>query len=154
GTFQPATRFPVSGGPTAVAIGDFNGDGQLDLVTANIGGNTVAVLLGDASAPGTFQMAVSYAVGINPESLAIGDFTVDGQLDLAVANTAANTVSVLLAGATALGTFQPAVNYAVGARPSHVALGDYNGDGALDLAVANSSAQSVSVLLGNRNGTF
>ena len=51
-------------------------------------------------------------------------------------------------------SFSPAVNYPVGANPQAVVTGDFNGDGRLDLAVANSSSNTVSILLGNANGTF
>ncbi len=81
-----------------------------------------------------------------------GDFTGDGRLDLAVANSGDNTVSVLLGNGD--GTFQPQVTYAVGWRPDAIVAGDFTGDGHLDLAVANSSDNTVSVLLGNGDGTF
>ena len=81
-----------------------------------------------------------------------GDFTGDGHLDLAVANSGSNTVSVLLGNGD--GTFQPQVTYAVGQVPQALVAGDFTGDGHLDLAVANSGDNTVSVLLGNGDGTF
>ena len=84
-----------------------------------------------------------------------GDFTGDGQLDLAVANDGRTTVSVLLGNGD--GTFQPAVDYAVGSIPIAIVAGDFNGDGHLDLAVVNAdfgTTAHVSVLLGNGDGTF
>jgi hypothetical protein len=89
---------------------------------------------------------------LEPLSVAVGDFTGSGILDLAVANVRSNTVSVLLGNGD--GTFQPAVNYAVGLGPLSVAVGDFNHDGFPDLAVANADSDSVSVLLGNGDGTF
>jgi len=68
----------------AVAVGDFNGDGKLDLVAANDGSNNVTIFLGNGD--GTFQPAVNYGVGEAPTSVAVGDFNGDGKLDLAVAN--------------------------------------------------------------------
>jgi hypothetical protein len=139
-----------------VAVGDFNGDGIPDLVTANNAGNTVSVLLGKGD--GTFQTQTTYATGIWPASVAVGDFNGDGILDLAVANffgnTAyyGNTVSVLLGKGD--GTFQAQTTYATGNGPSSVAVGDFNGDGILDLAVANFFDNTVSVLLGKGDGTF
>ena len=111
----------------------------------------MSVLLGNGD--GTFQPQVTYAVGSIPIAIVAGDFTGDGHLDLAVANSrAATTVSVLLGNGD--GTFQPQVTYAVGTDPDAIVAGDFNGDGRLDLAVANSSSNDVSVLLGNGDGTF
>ena len=91
-------------------------------------------------------------VGTSPDSIAAGDFTGDNRLDLAVANSQDNTVSVLLGNGD--GTFQPQVTYAVGTSPDAIAVGDFNGDGRTDLAVANQYNNTVSVLLGNGDGTF
>jgi ABC-type transporter MlaC component len=82
----------------------------------------------------------------------VGDFNGDGKPDLAVSNSDGDNVSILLGNGN--GTFQTAINYAVGSDPFSVIVGDFNGDGKLDLAVANYSTNNVSVLLGNGNGTF
>jgi hypothetical protein len=144
------SEFGAGSAPLSVATGDFNGDGKLDLVTANSGSNNVSVLLGNGD--GTFQSAVDYAVGSNPRSVAVGDFNGDGKLDLVVTNESTNNVSILLGNGD--GTFQPAVNYTVASGPHSVAVGDFNGDGRLDLAIANFVSGNVSVLLGNGDGTF
>jgi len=136
--------------PDSVAVGDFNGDGKLDLAVANVGSNNVSILLGNGD--GTFQAAVDYGAGSNPDSVAVGDFRGDGKLDLVVANDGSNNVSILLGNGD--GTFQAAVNYGVGSAPTSVAVGDFNGDGKLDLAVANELSNNVSILLGNGDGTF
>jgi hypothetical protein len=102
-----------------------------------------------------FHAPVSYAVGQNPSSIAVGDFRGDDKLDLAVANADNNNFSVLLGNGD--GTFQPAVNYAVGGSPVSIGAGDFNGDGKLDIAVAYASSFStvgVNVLLGTGKGTF
>src|SRR5439155_549082 len=138
----------------AVAVGDFNGDGKDDLAVANQGSNTVSVLLSNLD--GTFRPASpsSYAVGAFPWSVAVGDFNGDGILDLAVGNGGSNTVSVLLGKVD--GTFLAAVpaTYAVGGFPWSVAVGDFNKDGKDDLAVTNTGPDTVSILLGNGDGTF
>jgi hypothetical protein len=136
--------------PVAAAVGDFNGDGKLDLAVANQGSNNVSVLLGNGD--GTFRAAVSYGTGQFPYSVAVGDFNRDGKLDLAVANFDSNSVSVLLGNGD--GTFRAAVSYGTGSGPHSVAVGDFNRDGKLDLAVANQASNDVSVLLGNGDGTF
>jgi len=103
-----------------------------------------------------FAAAVNYAAGVQPYSVAVGDFNGDGIPDLAAADFGGNTVSILLGQGA--GIFQAPVGYAVGPFPTSVAVGDFNGDGFLDLAVANvnnyKAGGSVSVLLGRGDGTF
>jgi len=107
-----------------------------------------------AQCPLSFNAASNYAAGSRPYSVAVGDFNADGSPDLAVANSLGNNVSILLGNGGGGGTFQAAVNYAVGTNPRSVAVGDFNADGRPDLAVANFSIDNVSILLGNANGTF
>jgi len=133
GTFQPAQNYPAGTSPSSVAVGDFNGDGRLDLVVANAGSNTVSVLLGNGD--GSFKGFQSYPVGMQPNSVAVGDFNRDGKPDLVVTNFSDNSVSVLLGNGD--GTFQAAQSYAVASSPYAVAVGDFNGDGFPDLAAAN-----------------
>lgn len=107
----------------------------------------------------TFNSA-AFATGTQPDAMATADFNGDGNPDMAIANFKDNTVSVLI-GAPG-GMFQKQVTYAVGVNPTGVVSGDFNNDGKLDLAVANqncpelpcSAAGTVSILLGNGNGTF
>jgi len=70
-----------------VAVGDFNGDGRLDLATANFDSNDVSVLLGNGD--GTFSEAPAFGAGYDPDSVAVGDFNGDGKLDLAVTSASA-----------------------------------------------------------------
>ncbi len=149
GTFQASVNYPAGPGPAEIASGDFNGDGKLDLVVANAGGSfgtTVSVLIGNGD--GTFQAPVSYPAGNEPFSVAVGDFNMDGKLDLIVADagvSSGTTVSLLFGNGD--GTFQTAVPYTVGVGAVSVAVADLNADGLLDVAVANFSSNNVSVLL-------
>src|SRR6516225_6414802 len=110
-SFIAPRAFAAGVAPFSVAVGDFNGDGILDLAVANEGSNNVSVLLGNGD--GTFQAAVNYTAANEPFSVAVGDFNGDGIQDLAVANESSNNVSVLLGRGD--GTFQAPVNYSAGA---------------------------------------
>ena len=149
GTFQTAVDYPTGSGglPRFGMVGDFNGDGIPDIAVANLGANTISILLGKGD--GTFQPHVDYAVGSGPLSIAAGDFNGDGKVDLAVANSGSNSISILLGNRD--GTFQTHVDFATSFAPQSVATADFNGDGHLDLVVADSN---VSVLLGKGDGTF
>jgi len=143
--------------PQALAIGDLNGDGQLDLVTANSTlavnpPHSVSVLLGRGD--GSFQENRGFAAGDAPAPLAVADFNGDGRLDVIVPNVGSNDISVLLGLAD--GTFQSQQRFTVGDTPSSAVVGDFNGDGRLDLAVPNSgtTSRSISILLGIGDGTF
>lgn len=158
GTFQNPASYAAGSSPTAVTAGDFNGDGNTDLAVTNGGDNTVSIFLGNGD--GTFQAASSYATGYSPASVTAGDFNGDGNLDLAVVNSCGNdstckqngTISVLLGNGN--GTFQSAVSYGVGRDPLSVGVSDFDGDGRLDLAIANKLDNTVSILWGNGDGTF
>jgi hypothetical protein len=159
GTFQTGQAFTAGQSCSSVAVGDSNGDGVLDLVVTNrlIEGGQVTVLLGKGD--GTFEAAQSYPAGRSAQAVAVGDFNGDGIPDLAVANfepTASyiGTVSVLLGNGN--GSFNAPHRYAVGLDPTAVAVGDFNGDGVLDLAVATSEAESGTVVIwvGRGDGTF
>lgn len=144
GTFTQ--KAAISGGDF-VTVADFNGDGKLDLAVCDSATNTVTILLGDGT--GNFAAASSspMTVGLQPEAIVAGDFNNDGKLDLAVANFGDNTVTLLLGNGD--GTFTPASGspFAVGKGPSGIAAADFNRDGKLDLAVANSTDGTVSILL-------
>jgi hypothetical protein len=148
--FGQAVGSPVTVGsaPASAALGDLNGDGKLDLVTANSGASSVSVLLGTGT--GGFSAAGSYSVGSGPQSVALGDLNGDGKLDAVTANSGGNSVTVLLGNGG--GGFATAGAFSVGPYPLSVALGDVNGDGRLDAVTANANDNTATVLLGNGAG--
>ena len=148
GTFQPRA-FYAALGPSFIAVGDVNGDGNADVAAANLGGG-VSVLLGDGS--GRLQLRYLYPVRGEARGIAMSDLNGDGNQDLAVVDRVANEVSVLLGNGT--GAFTKKASYPVSLNPSFVAVGDLTTDGMPDLAVANTAGWLVSILPGAGDGTF
>jgi hypothetical protein len=152
-SFSARVDFGTNSAPDAVAVGDINGDGMPDLAVANFFSNSVSVLL-NTTAPGSaapsFAPRQDFATGSFPQSVAIGDLNKDGIPDLAVAGSGSNSASVLL-NTTAVGAAAPSFaakqDVATGTAPASVALADFNGDGTVDLAVANFKSNTVSLLL-------
>ena len=149
GTFTsgPGSPIPLGNNLSAVVAADFNGDGKLDLAVADAGSNTVLILLGNGD--GTFGAPATFSVGNTPIAMLAADFNNDGKLDLVVANYDDGTVTLLLGNGD--GTFtQPSGSpYAVGRgqTTSSIAAADFNGDGKLDIAVANLTDGTISILL-------
>jgi hypothetical protein len=154
--FGSFSRASQPAGDQALAVGDFNGDGRLDvalaasqLAASGTASHGVLVYLGNGD--GTFQAPVEYATG-DAASVAITDLNGDGKSDLLVTTFSNQTVAVLLGNGD--GTFQAAVNYAVGQDAQDLAIGDFNGDGKRDVAVTSVLTGNVSILLGNGDGTL
>jgi FG-GAP-like repeat len=150
GTFKASVPYLAGGtnNAQAIAVGDVDGDGRLDLAVANYNTDSVSILLGTGS--GTFHTAVAYPTGAgNPQALALGDVNGDGKLDLVVANCSVTdggcgfgeqgSVDVLLGNGD--GSFQSTKVYDSGGETaSSVFLADVNGDGKIDVLVADACA--------------
>jgi hypothetical protein len=155
-SFAAAKSYAAGPDPVSVAIGDLNGDGKLDVATANATPGTLSVLLNGGNA--SFGSKVDYESGSRPVSVAIGDLNADGKADLVTGNMStlgrfpSQDVAVLFNRGD--GTFADRVEYPIGLGHGElsVAIGDLNGDGRLDVAVADDSHSSVSVLLNSGNG--
>ncbi|HTA60927.1 MAG TPA: FG-GAP-like repeat-containing protein [Bacteroidia bacterium] len=154
GSFGVAPNFSVSSNPNSnpisIVSSDFNGDGLLDLATANYGSDDISVLLNIGN--GNFGAATTFSVGSTPYSIISSDFDGDGKMDLAVANYHSSNISVLLG--TGTGSFNPATNFTVGTLPRSLTSSDFDGDGKLDLAVTNYYSNTISILLGTGTGGF
>ncbi len=168
-TFTAVNTIPTVSfsSPNAVAVGDFNEDGNQDVVTANANrtyGKDVSVFLGDGT--GDFGAPTSFGLGTNPAiSVAVGDFNGDHHQDIVFgrgdnvfgSHDGADLTTLLLGNGD--GTFATPLLVAAGLNPTSIAVGDFNGDANLDLAVANYDAPhfgspNVSILLGNGDGAF
>ncbi|MBI4164406.1 MAG: VCBS repeat-containing protein, partial [Acidobacteria bacterium] len=153
GTFQPRVD-NVTTVTGSVAVGDFDGDGALDLAAANFFANTVSIFLGNGD--GTFQAPTTFSTASGPYALIAADFDGDSVLDLAVTNFSASTISIFLGNGN--GTFQAGVNFVTSLSPNFLTTQDFDGDGTLDLATSTTNgaqtAGNVEILRGNGDGTF
>ncbi|MBC8124083.1 MAG: VCBS repeat-containing protein [Gemmatimonadaceae bacterium] len=169
GTFANAQTLAVGDYPTSITVGDLDGDGDLDLATVNIGDyvypgfqSTVSVLRNNGN--GTFAAAQSFTTGKSAFEITIGDIDGDGDLDLVTTYGAGYTNSRYVGYVTVLknngnGTFAEPQDFPSGAYPTSITIGDLDGDGDLDLAIANNSGfryffSYLTVLKNDGNGNF
>ena len=158
--FSAASAYAVGSSPQTVVVGDFNGDGKLDLAVVNTVSNNVSILLGNGD--GTFQAAKNFSCGSNPSGILVGDFNGDGKLDLAVfmmgdtATSVSAEVRILLGNGD--GSFQTAVVTTLTPAALIFAAGDFNGDKKADLIIGNTGSTSGTFSLqffqGNGDGTL
>ncbi len=164
GTFSTNPNYPnydVSGlsGLNAIALGDYNNDGILDLAAGTIFSNNVSIFLGDGVS--NFSTVFDYTIGNTTHALALADFDDDGIVDIAQVKSGLSKVFVglgrnpdNLGQPTSFDFSKTPGGFNVGAQPRSVAIADIDGDGFLDLLVANSDDDNISLLLGDGTGSF
>ena len=156
-SFADKIDFTTGSSPYLVNIGDLDGDGKPELTVANFYSATISIFRNTASSgnltSNSFAPKVDFATGLGSRSVSIGDLDGDGKPDLAIANLYSATVSVLRnmtsSGNLTSNSFATKVDFATGARPAFVSIGDMDGDGKPDLVVASSGSNNVSILRNN-----
>lgn len=156
GTFGAAARYPAGLNPQHLAAGDFNHDGRPDLIVSNHSDGTVSLLLNDGS--GGFLPAVSTLLSSDPKTfpagIAVGYFNNDADLDVAVAAAVGGAGKVAILLGNGAGGFAAPVLYDAGISPSGMKIGEFNGDGNLDIIVTNLLTHKLALLPGAGDGTF
>jgi Bacterial type II and III secretion system protein/FG-GAP-like repeat len=160
----PMTDLTTGNTPVFVASADLESSGDADLIVANKNDDTLSIFLGDGQGNFSTPAAPDTATvptGKAPVWVAVGSFnsdttkpTGDTIPDLAVANNADNTVSILLGDGKGGFTAAPTINTGAGTSPVAIAVADFNGDGFQDLAVVDQGTNQVQIFLGNGDGTF
>ncbi len=143
--FQPQMSVPVGSRPEGLATLDLDGDGNQDLVTPNRGTSDVTVLRNDGS--GTNYDRSDYDGDGGLLAVAVGDVSQDGRPDIVTANNSRSQATILPNSLLLPGTLLPFVSFPVASDPRGITLGDFNGDGRLDVAAANTNSRLVSILL-------
>ncbi len=152
--FDPADPIDVNGLPTDVAVGDLDSDGDQDVAvtllgaTPNDSGSVLVLRNGGFDQDGNWiiEGTTQHAVGLQPSAIALGLLDADGHLDAAVTNAGSDSVSVLVNSGAGDASFDPPVDFPVGAQPQDLAAGNFNGDTFPDLLVANGGADTLLVL--------
>ena len=155
GSFGTANTIQTQGRkPRDLVLGDFNGDGNLDVAATNLLSREIVFMAGNGA--GGLAAPVSYTVGSQPTSIIAADFNGDGILDLAVTCQTVREISVLMGTGNAVGTFSETLGIKYPNTELEISINstDLNGDGNADLIIANRATNTLSYMLGLGNGTF
>lgn len=147
--FYLFASYEVGRNPTSVTAADFNQDGVTDLITTNIGNNSLSLLFGIGD--GSFAPQVQLQTCKEPRGLVLKDLNQDKRLDVAVACSGSDEIALLLGRGG--GALLPGRSYAVHRAPVSITTGDFNGDQEPDLIIALRN-DKVKVLLGNGDASF
>jgi hypothetical protein len=156
GTYVSVGKHPYQ----RVRVADLNGDGRADIISPNLEGDNVTILLGDGT--GKFQQPTGspFPCGDSPFNVAVGDVNADGKPDLAIVNSPSSTsdrsgqdgLTLLIGDGRGAFTKMAGSPFVTGKYPNIVAIGDLNGDGVADVAVSNPDGDTITVFTMSRNG--
>jgi len=149
-SFTQGAAIPTGSAPDGIAVGDLNGDGVTDIVTADAGSDSMSVFIGNAD--GTYQPRKVLKTGRNPSSIALADLDNDGNLDAIVTNNDDNTATIWWGDGK--GGFSTSTLLSTGSGPHRIATGDIDGDGNIDIAIVNETGTSATLFFGDGKRHF
>ncbi len=140
--------------PSSLAVGDLNKDDHLDIVVANYGTNNIGIFFGYGNGTFTSQKTYTTALNSNPSSVAVADFNNDNKLDIAVTNNGSGNLGIFLGQGN--GTFVAQTTYSTGSNsnPQYIAVGDFNKDNQLDIAIVDAKNDRLHIFPGYGSGNF
>jgi hypothetical protein len=157
----PGTSVAVGRHPyQRVRVADLNGDGRADIISPNLEGDNVTILLGDGTGKFRQPAGSPFACGDSPFNVAIGDVNADGKPDLAIVNSPSSTsdrsgqdgLTIMIGDGLGVFARMAGSPFVTGKFPNMAAIGDVNGDGVADVAVSNPEGDKITVFTMSRNG--